>query len=66
MKTNDPNLVTRVSNADLQLTGVERQLIANFRATAACAKDMLVDLSHEYARTLPAAPVRLSIVARTA
>lgn len=44
------------------LIAQERQLISNFRAAAACAKTMLVDLSVQYKRALPATPVALTLV----
>jgi hypothetical protein len=56
-------LVAKVVNAALQLTDEERQLINNFRAMKSCAKEMLVDLSSEYRRTLPAVRVHLTLVA---
>jgi hypothetical protein len=49
-------------NDDLHLTDEERRLILNFRAVEACAQEMLVDLSGQYKRTLPAAPVCLRVV----
>lgn len=47
---------------DLQLTAKERHLIMNFRAMKVSAKDMLLDLSDQYKRTLPAAPVELRLL----
>ena len=43
------------------LTAQERQLISNFRAARASARQFLVDMSAEYKRTLPAEPVQLKL-----
>jgi hypothetical protein len=50
------------NGGEVQLTARERQLINNFRALAPCAKDLMLDLSAEYKRTLPAAPVKLTLM----
>jgi hypothetical protein len=47
---------------DLHLTAKERRLILNFRATKVSAKEMLLDLSDQYKRTLPAEPVKLRLL----
>jgi DNA primase catalytic subunit len=44
-------------NDELQLTADERRLILNFRTVRACAQEMLVDLSAQYKRTMPAEAV---------
>lgn len=55
-------LVAENDNDDFQLTPRERRLISNFRATKWSAQEMLVDLSEQYMRTLPAVPVKLALV----
>jgi hypothetical protein len=48
-------LAAIVGSDDLQLTAEERRLILNYRAMKACAQEMLVDISGQYKRTMPAA-----------
>lgn len=55
-------VVTRHQSSDFQLTSKEMRLIRNFRSLKESAKDMLVDLSDQYCRTLPAEPVRLKLL----
>jgi hypothetical protein len=55
-------LVVVSDNDELQLTANERRLLLNFRAVRTSAKEMLLDLSDQYARTLPAAPVGLRLL----
>lgn len=47
---------------DFQLTSSERRLIQNFRAMKGTARDMMLDLSEQYRRTLPAVPVSLRLL----
>ncbi|WP_198116902.1 hypothetical protein [Massilia rhizosphaerae] len=53
-----------VESVDFHLTADERQLIANFRSMKDCAQQMIVDLAAQYSCTLPAEPVRLTLVSR--
>lgn len=55
-------IATKNDNDDFQLTWRERKLISNFRAMKRSAQDAMVDLSEQYKRTLPAAPVKLALV----
>jgi hypothetical protein len=55
-------LVYEAEADDFQLTGRERHLIRNFRAMKGSAQEMLFDLSAQYMRTLPAAPVKLRLL----
>lgn len=55
-------LVVAADNDELLLSAAERRLILNFRAVRGGAKDMLLDLSDQYARTLPAASVSLRLL----
>lgn len=59
-----PSLAVAIKyhNPEFQLTNKELRLIRNFRAMKESAKDMLVDLSEQYRRTLPAEPVRLRLL----
>lgn len=63
MSEREPQLTACVSNTELKLTSQERMLIKNFRAMEAVAQHTLVDVSEEWARILPAEPVRLTLVA---
>jgi hypothetical protein len=62
MNMSDPDLVGCVSNTDLQLTDLERQLITNFRAMKTSSRRDMVAMSAEMARLLPAVPVKLTLV----
>ena len=55
--------IRTIHNADRRLTQDERQLIANFRAMEDCAQQMILALAAQYSFTLPAEPVRLTLVA---
>lgn len=58
-----PTMSIAVVSADeFQLNARERRLIDNFRAMKGSAKEMLVDLSEQYKRTLPASPVKLTLL----
>jgi hypothetical protein len=59
-----PTVALAVQNddANFQLTDGERKLISNFRAMKRVAQDAMVDLSEQYKRTLPALPVKLTLV----
>jgi hypothetical protein len=59
-----PKLVvaSKNDNDEFQLSSRERVLIRNFRAMKGSARDMLVDLSEQYKRTLPAEPVKLRLL----
>lgn len=46
----------------MQLSGPERRLITNFRATKDSAREMLIDLSEHYRRTLPAKRIELRLL----
>jgi hypothetical protein len=47
---------------EFHLDAREQRLIRNFRAAKESAKEMLVDLSDQYKRTLPAARVKLQLL----
>lgn len=55
-------LARKPDNAEFQLSSREQILIRNFRAMKPSAGDMLVDLSEQYVRTLPANPVKLRLL----
>lgn len=55
-------VVTHNDIDDLRLSGRERRLIDNFREMKESARDMLVDLSDQYRRTLPAKRVELRLL----
>lgn len=58
-----PNLAVVASNNDEhQLTAREQRLIRNFRAVKGGAQEMLLDLSDQYKRTLPAERVKLELL----
>jgi hypothetical protein len=57
--------VPKGDNEEFHLTGQELRLIRNFRALKAGARDMLVDLSEQYKRTLPAEAPSLQLVRST-
>lgn len=59
-----PKLVVtpKNDNDEFQLSSREQVLIRNFRAMKGSARDMLVDLSEQYRRTLPAAPTKLRLL----
>ncbi len=48
--------------AYVHLSGSEQRLIANYRHMKDSAQEMLLDLSAQYRRTLPATPVRLRLL----
>lgn len=50
------------SDGGVQLTPQECRLIANFRAMKDSAKHTMVDVSEEWARALPAARAKLTLV----
>ena len=61
-----PTISIAAANEDeFQLDARERKLIRNFRAMKSSAKEMLVDLSEQYKRTLPATPTKLCLVGAT-
>jgi len=62
MSRDTTTLLQDIGNADLRLTQVERQIIANFRAMERCAQQMIVDLTNQFKYTLPAERVRLTLV----
>lgn len=55
-------LVPKTDNDDFHLTNGERRLVRNFRAMKGSAQEMMLDLSEQYRRTLPAAPVKLRLL----
>lgn len=55
-------VVSKSDNDEFQLTVRERALLQNFRAMRESAKVMIVDLSEQYRRTLPAAATKLLLV----
>jgi hypothetical protein len=57
-----PRVVVDNQSVDIVLTSRERRLISNFRAVEAAGQDMLLDLSAQYVRTLPATTVKLSLL----
>lgn len=57
--------VPKGDSEEFQLTDQELRLIRNFRALKAGARDMLVDLSEQYKRTLPAEAPSLQLVRST-
>lgn len=52
----------KIDNDGFQLTGRELRLIRNFRAVKPGAQEMLLDLSEQYKRTLPATPPVLRLL----
>lgn len=58
-----PSMTVAVSNDDeYQLTARERSLIRNFRTLKGGAQEMLLDLSEQYKRTLPAERAKLKLL----
>lgn len=55
-------LVVKADNNDFPLTSGERRLVCNFRAMKGTAQEMMLDLSEQYRRTLPAVPVKLRLL----
>jgi len=55
-------LARKADDADFQLSSREQILIRNLRAMKSSAGDMLIDLSEQYVRTLPATPVKLRLL----
>ena len=55
-------VVPKTDSEDFPLTSRERRLVRNFRAMKSTAQEMLLDLSDQYKRTLPAAPVKLQLL----
>ena len=55
-------LARKTDDAEFQLSSREQILIRNLRAMKSSAGDMLVDLSEQYVRTLPAKPVKLRLL----
>lgn len=55
-------IVSKTDNDNFQLSSSERRLIRNYRAMKAGAQGMLVDLSEQYMRTLPAVPAKLRLL----
>ena len=62
MSTLSPPLTACVSNANLQLTDLERQLIANFRAMESDIRSDVIAITAEFVRTMPAKPTQLYLV----
>jgi hypothetical protein len=58
-------IAPKTDNIDFQLTVQELRLIRNFRTLKVGAKEMLVDLSEQYTRTLPADRPDLRLVRPT-
>lgn len=58
-----PSIAVAISNGDeFQLTARERRLILNFRALKGGAQVMLLDLTEQYKRTLPAERAKLKLL----
>lgn len=55
-------LVPKTDNDNFHLTSRERRLVRNFRGMKGTAQEMMLDLSEQYIRTLPAAPVKLRLL----
>jgi hypothetical protein len=55
-------LAPMITDKALILTSDERKLIENYRRLRRSAQNMLVDLSDQYTRTLPAEPFRFALV----